>query len=208
MPDGSHQLAKVAVPMTANSIGQDYAILKVESKSSLPFLLLGSIAEGAVGSDIAIIGFPFSARTIQDERVSTKFCLSGMVTAADLVNVPVRVTRHIGTESRVVDSDVKTDVIYFQGPSVKGISGAPIISRDTGRVIGIESQKLTGIGPALNDLKNRMAHGTGILLGQLEPGIAVHDILVILDDQLANGLGAATGIDDPAHALNMAKRKK
>jgi hypothetical protein len=125
-----------------------------------------------------------------------------------LITIPVNGTSRVNSRDVPFKVDVKVEVIYFQGPSVKGISGSPIISRDTGHVIGIETQKLTGIGPSLNELKNRMSHGTGVSLDGLNPGMAVHDILTILDDQLANGLGAATGIDDPAHALNMAKHKK
>ena len=104
--------------------------------------------------------------------------------------------------------DVKVEVIYFQGPSVKGISGSPIISRDTGKVIGIVTLKLTGITPALADLRERGKH-TGIAFSGIgDPGLAFVQVIDVLDQQLANGLGAATGIDDPAHALNMAKSKK
>jgi V8-like Glu-specific endopeptidase len=206
LPDGNHKLANVAVPISLENSGQDYAILKVNGESSLPFIELGSVNEAVVGSDVTIIGYPFSATTIQDQRVITKFCLNAMVAAKDLVTVTESGTVWTGRKQNAVNKDVKVDVIYFQGPSVKGISGGPVISRDTGHVIGIATQKLTGIGPSLSELKNRMSHGTGVSLDGLNPGMAVHDILVILDDQLANGLGAATGIDDPAYALKKAER--
>jgi len=187
--------------MTTDSVGQDYAILKVDGKTNLPSLPLGSSDGVVVGSDAAIIGFPFSAITLEDRHVSVKFCLSVTITASDLETVPVAGTKKIGPRDVAVQADTKVNVVYFQGPSVKGISGSPIISRDTGRVIGIVTLKLTGITPALNNLRER-GKNTGIAFSGIgDPGLAFGQVIDVMDEQLANGLGAATGIDDPAHAL-------
>ena len=43
--------------------------------------------------------------------------------------------------------------------------------------------------------------------GGIPVGPVIHEILVTLDDQLANDLGAAVGIDDPKHALDLAQRQ-
>lgn len=207
LPDGSTPTA-IPVPMTLDSAGGDFAILKIEGKSNLPFLPLGIVEEAKLGSDATIIGYPFSALTGEGKNISIRFCLAALVAASDLATVPVTGTNRVGQKNIPVNKDVKVDVIYFQGPSVKGISGSPLISRSTGHVIGIVSIKLTGIGASLNDLKNQTAHGvgTGIIISGLNPGAAVNQILTVLDDQLANDLGAATGISDPAYALKKAKR--
>jgi hypothetical protein len=210
LPDGTNHLARMATPMTADSVGQDYAILKVDGVSGLSFLPLGSIKGVVLGSDATIIGFPFSAITPQGHRVYTKFCLSANIAASDIVTIPVNGTKPGPQGDVPFKVDVKVEVIYFQGPSVKGISGSPIISRDTGKVIGIVTQKLTGIGHALDALRQDAAHPVIPIqiAGVGDPNQAFIKIIDVLDDQLANGLGAATGIDDPAHTLNMVKAKK
>jgi len=209
LPNGTHKLANVAMPASPDSTGQDYAILKVDGESKLPFIPLGSFSDAAPGTDATIIGYPFSAITVQDQRVTTKFCLSAMVSASDLATILVTGTQRVGNTYSPFNKNVKVDVVYFQGPSVKGISGSPLISRETGKVIGIVTLKLSGIGTSLGELKKETAKGlgSGINISGLDPGLAINQILTVLDDQLANGLGAATGIDDPAYALKKAQRE-
>lgn len=208
LPAGA-QFARVAAPVTLDSVGRDFVLLKVDTQAKLPFLPLGSDDEVTVGADATIIGFPVSAITMQDKNVFRKFCLSASFAATDLLTVPVDGMKMNMTSRVPVHKDVKVDVVYFQGPSVKGISGSPIISRDTGHVVGIVTLRLTGIGTSLMTLKQRTAEGLGggIAISGLEPGKAVNEIVTVLDDQLANDLGAATGIDDPKQALKDAQRK-
>lgn len=212
LPTGTES-ASIAAPMTADNVGQDFAVLKVANKTKpdLPFLQLGSTEDVVVGADATIIGYPFSASTLQDRQVSTKFCLSASFVARDLITVPMIYSKNTPQAGTVPgQKDVKVDVIYFQSPSLKGISGSPIISRDTGRVVGIVTRKLTGIGTALMTLKQQtgMGMGSGIAVSGLEPGKAVNQIVTVMDDQLSNDLGAATGIDDPKFALKQVQRKK
>lgn len=205
----STMFAKVAAYVTAESLGQDFVLLKLENvKTKLPFLQLGRVEDATPGGDATIIGFPFSALTFQDKSVSTKFCLSANFAAKDLVTVPVDGMNRTPKGQVPIHKDVKVDVIYFQGSSVKGISGSPIISRDTGRVVGIVTLKLAGISNALLQLERQTANGLGgnVSISGLEPGKAVNEIISVLDRQLANGLGAATGIDDPAHTLKETQR--
>jgi hypothetical protein len=207
LPSGA-EYARPALPLSLENVGQDFALLKIDGKMPLPFLELGSTTDVSPGAEATIIGYPFSALTVQDRNVFTKFCLSASFAATDSVTVPVRGMTHTRTGVVPIQRDVKVDVIYFQGPSVKGISGSPIISRDTGRVVGIVSLKLTGIGQALMELKRQTAEGMGggIGISGLEPGKAINQILTVMDDQLANGLGAAAGVDDPKYALKQAER--
>jgi len=128
LPDRTTSLAHIFVDR--ESVIRDFALLKVD-KTDLPFLELGSWTEVDPGSEVTIIGYPFSAGA--DASITTKFCLSGLVAATDTVS----------------NNGVSVDAIYFQGPVVKGLSGGPVISRDTGHVVGIQSQKLAGISSAL-----------------------------------------------------------
>lgn len=201
--------AKPAISIGADNVGQDFALLKIETSTHLPFLQLGNVSDAVNGSDATIIGFPFSALTMESKNVFTKFCLSAEFAATDIVTVPVRETQKTASGTVPSNRDVKVNVIYFQGPSVKGISGSPIISRDTGTVVGIVSIKLTGIGQSLMELKAQTAQGlgSGIAISGLQPGPVINQILTVLDDQLANNLGAAAGIDDPKYALAREQRK-
>ena len=209
LPNGSLEFAEPVTPKSIENAVQDFVVLKVKNQTKLPFLVLGSGEEVAAGADATIIGYPFSAIALQDQHVSVKFCLAASFAAADSETITVPVQSKTLKGVVTINRDVKVDVVYFQGPSVKGISGSPIIARDSGHVVGIVTLKLSGIGPALLDLKNQTEAGMGygITVAGMSPLKAVHDIITVLDDQLANGLGAATGIDDPKHALIKAQNK-
>jgi S1-C subfamily serine protease len=208
LPGVGLQFAKPATPLAFDNVGRDYALLKVDTKEKLPFLSLGTTADVVSGGDATIVGFPFSAISAQGTNTSNKFCLSATFAATDLFTVPVDGSSKTTKGIVPVHQDVRVNYVYFQGPSIKGISGSPIISRDTGRVVGIVSLKLTGIGNSLMDLKTQTARGvgSGISISGLNPGEAINQIVTVLDDQLANGLGAATGIDDPKEAVERAQR--
>jgi len=188
LPDGSTAFANVVAD------GIDYAVLKVE-KTKLPSLDLGEQSGASPGEEITIIGYPFSAEDAFT-TINAKFCMAGFVTAVDSVTY----------------NGHQVDAIYFQGPAVKGISGGPIISRDTGRVIGIQSQKLAGIGSGLFAIRNRLipAPGTtsgGVVTKGVNLTDATIDLINLLDRHLANGLGAATGINDAKHDLVKAQKQ-
>jgi S1-C subfamily serine protease len=213
--DGRIETATPAVPLSLDNIGQDFALLKINTTIKLPFLQLGSISEVEIGGDATIIGFPFSAISANQTPMTQKFCLSAFFAASESITIPVngtlRQTRPGGVPSTTpINKAVKVDVVYFQGPSIKGISGSPIISRESGHVVGIVNTRLTGIGPSLMELKNETAHGLGgnATISGLAPGQAINQILVVMDEQLANGLGSAIGIDDPKEALKQIQRHK
>jgi hypothetical protein len=145
---------------------------------------------------------------VQNKNVSSKFCLSAVFAARDLATVTERGNNRTRTGIVPVQKDVKVDVVYFQGPSVKGVSGSPLISRDTGRVVGIVTLKLTGIGESLFETREKL-RGSNVRfqMGGVNIGGTLEELIGVLDEQLANGLGAATGIDDPKHALARAERE-
>ena len=212
LSDGQHIFAKPAMPPTPESVGRDYALLKVEATKQLPFLTLGNTSEVETGADGTIIGFPFSALSANGSSVSTKFCV-----AASFAAVTKDVRRVNGTQTlkggRIVplNKDVNFDVIYFQGPSVKGLSGSPVIARDSGHVVGILSTKLTGIGSGL-EVAREQIHTAGqhlrVRMLGVDANATLGEVIDTLDSQLANGLGSAVGIEDAAADLNRAKRQK
>jgi len=175
LSDGSLALAKVF--LEKESVARDFALLKVD-KAGLAPLELGAESEVSEGSDIAIIGYPFSAGT-QDKILPTKFCLAGMVAATEIV---------------AKNGVNNVDVIYFQGPAVKGLSGAPIISRDSGHVVAIQTAKLAGIGDDLDRARKSLKEGpapgvtTTFQIGGTDVGRALIGIVETLDRHLANGL--------------------
>lgn len=200
------------VPMTIEGVGEDYALLKIDGESNLPFLQLGSFRDAEIGSDATIIGFPFSAISTQGS-ISQKFCIAANITANATEANPVSVQRITAKGSIPSQQNVLVDVVYFQGPSVKGISGSPIISDDTGNVIGIVTQKLIGITKELGAERatiDAIGRGSMVLtdsLGRkLDPNAVIGDVINTLDTQLANGYGAATGIDRPAIVLARIKQ--
>jgi S1-C subfamily serine protease len=198
LPDGSTKFAKIF--MDRESAARDFALLKVDA-SGLPFLQLGSSNETEPGSELTLIGYPFSAVSSYAASTNTKFCLSTFVTATDTVPY----------------SGVNVDAVYFQGPAVQGLSGGPLISRETGRVVGIQSQKMAAVGQGLIAVRDKMldfkkrATGLGIrtetIQGGTNPAEDILSLINVLDQHLANGLGVATGADDAARFLTVTKRK-
>jgi S1-C subfamily serine protease len=181
--------AEVMSPVDNPARLRDFAILKVD-RINLPSMDLGSEASIEDGSPIAIIGLPLSATFGLPVGSVPCFCLSGTVVAQTAL--PLGNLQFLHT-------------IYFQGVSIKGISGAPIISLVTGKVIGIVSTKLTGIGRALEDTRQALSQGGEMTVGGFSSVRTTTAIIDTLDNQLANGLGSGTGASDAANALKRAK---
>jgi hypothetical protein len=191
MPDKSTEFATPVGQINDSMLLRDFAILKI-NKSKLPFLPLGDEDKILQGSSLTIIGFPFSAIGPLEDSVTTKFCLSGTVAAR--TTVPIQ--------------KINIELVYFQGVSVKGISGSPVISLDTGTVIGIADLKLAGITQALQSAQAALLDPSGgdFITGGVSITKTLGTVIGTLDRHLANGLGAATGINDVKVALASAKR--
>jgi hypothetical protein len=206
LSDGSIKTATQILPIEPKMAGRDFAILKIEGEH-FPTLDLGETPDKlAIGSDLTIIGFPFSALAFHSNgpSVKDKFCLSGTVAYSGSTNVSVPINTSVGPSA----VNVNVDVIYFQGPSVKGLSGAPIISRDTGHVIAILTSKLTGISESLSQTSQRIgAQSVEFSVGAVPIMTTTKELIQTLDTQLANGLGAGTGIEDPKFALRRVLRQ-
>jgi S1-C subfamily serine protease len=174
---------------------RDFAVLKI-GRTKLKPLELGNEDDARVGSAISIIGIPLSAMFPENVPLPRipQFCLTGTIAAQT---------------SFPLGKGIHLDTVYFQGVSIKGISGAPIISLDTGKVIGIADARMTGISHSLSNLHDNIANGLGrnVLVSGLEPGTEIDKIITVLDQQLANGLGTGTGAADAAYALKKAQRE-
>jgi len=156
-------------------------------------LELGSEDGIELGSPISIIGFPLAA-ILPIATAMPKFCLSGTVAAQ--TSFPLGNLNFLHT-------------VYFQGVSIKGVSGAPIISLESGKVIGIVTTKLAGINKSLEEVENDINTIPHVEMG-LGPGRGVvgslGQVIDVLDTQLANGLGSGTGATDASYALKKAQR--
>jgi hypothetical protein len=171
---------------------RDFAVLKID-KSGLKSLQLGNEDDVPDGSDVSIIGFPLSAIFRYPIRPIPRFCLFGTVTAH--TSFPFGQLQYL-------------DTVYFQGVSIKGISGAPVVSLDTEQVIGIVSTKLTGITPALDQQREALRNPGVVIAGHgFDSTDAFTGLIDTLDNQLANGLGSATGAADAKYGLDKAKRE-
>lgn len=202
--------AAPASPVSIENVGKDFALLKVTASHSLSFLRLGSFKDATAGADATIIGFPFAAFSHEGQMLTRKLCMSAGFAAADTETVTLHGTQRTATGTVPAERDVHVDVIYFQGPSIKGLSGAPLISRNTGLVVGIVSTKLSGISPALDETRKGIQNNPGIQMkvGPVDTMQTTKEIISILDNQLANGLGSATGIDTAKEALKGAESHK
>jgi S1-C subfamily serine protease len=209
---GEHLFAKAVTVQNADNIGKDYALLKVDAdakaKPSYPFLTLGQLSDVTIGADATIIGFPFSAIGANGERIHAKFCLSASFAAISHETHKVAVTQTTKAGPVSATPDVTVDVIYFEGPSVKGISGSPVISRDTGAVLGIVSTKLTGISPQLEMIQGMIGRSQAeMVMGGVPVTRTLGATIDTLDSQLANGLGSAVSVEPAIADLRRSKHK-
>jgi S1-C subfamily serine protease len=187
--------AEIVSPLDDVARLRDFVILKIE-KANMSALELGKDVDIEDGSPIVIVGLPLSAIFRIPIKPVPPFCLAGTIAAQTAL--PLGNLQFLHT-------------VYFQGVSIKGISGAPIVSLVTGKVIGIVSIRLTGISKGLEDAKNSLTEGApgtqaSIQLGSADVGKSVAGLIEALDEQLANGLGAGTGAADAAYALKKAQR--
>jgi S1-C subfamily serine protease len=201
LSDGSVKIASQVLPLEPDLAGRDFALLKIETALKLPYIDLGDEPLGpqdvAVGSNVTFIGFPLNAVAFKSNTpsVKEKFCLSGQIAYSGKTNVGVGVNTPKGPGT----VNVAVNIVYFQGPSIRGLSGAPIISDETGHVIAILTSKLTGIGDGLVDVRKKFSQigNAGISVGGVHEEDAIASLIDTLDAQLVNGLGAGTGIEDP-----------
>lgn len=166
----------VAGSPPADWVAHDFALLKIREKN-LPCLLLGSWTDVQVGEELTVIGFAFTPPTL----VSITATVSGRNAIQNPTGIPSLV-----------------DAVIFQGPINRGLSGAPLISNRTGKVIGIVSTKLAGVPLDLYSLRDKISASSN----QNPPATpswardqAILEVINTLDQSLISGMGGAVAID-------------
>lgn len=160
-----------AVPILAapseDSKLHDYAILKATVPIKSAALQLGTWREVSPGDRLTTMGHMFGLL----EPVLLEPMAASLV-AVDGVNL-----------------------VIFQGPNNKGMSGAPLISNRTGNVIGIVNSRLVGISEDLIKIRNQALKSGRVQLGEVNPLDAIVEITNVLDANLTSGMGASVAVD-------------
>jgi Trypsin-like peptidase domain len=159
---------------------RDYCVLKLSTKVNVPTLDLGSWSELQDGDDLTAWGFPLG--------------LPGpvLIKATVALKVEQPVTIEAGKAPESVNS------VIFQGPNNKGMSGGPVIHSNTGKVVGVVSTRLIGIGQELERVRQHVVMTRkegGVFLGGVNPNETSIEIINVLDNYLMSGMGSAVSTD-------------
>lgn len=151
----------------------DSSIIQIEA-TDLPHLTLGSWDDVEVSDTVTVIP---SYPTI------------GCILLQGIVSAKTHAVTDLGWKP--------VNTIIFQAPIRNGFSGAPIFDK-MGRVIGIETTKIFGISPILNELRTKWAPANNvgeIILngGDLVTGLS--ELINNLDQNLISGLGSGVAIE-------------
>jgi hypothetical protein len=91
------------------------------------------------------------------------------------------------------------NLIVFQGPTNKGLSGAPVISNKTGAVVGIVTNKIAGIGPKLEAMRVAAKGQPGVTIvvetAGINPVESIVELTNVLDIYLISGMGVGIAIE-------------
>jgi S1-C subfamily serine protease len=148
---------------------RDYALLKINQKTS-HFLELSDIEDVKLGDDLIAWGYPLG--------------LPG----------PVLIKASVATTVKEKAGDTDVQAVVFQGPNNKGMSGGPVILSRTGRVVGITSNRIAGIGRELEAMRRSIqANGGsgGIMISGVDTNAALLKLTETLDQFLMSGMGVA-----------------
>lgn len=183
---------RTAVPVTpiAEALRTDVAVLRINDvPKRLPHLQADVVpleiseqSDIQVGEDIVMIGSPIR------EGMSNQLCLFGTVAET-----------------------FRGGPVLYQGVAVQGMSGGPMISLETGKVIGIIDQRgvdLTGLGKVGDQLSqaaapaaNKQNEGDGVAR------VAIAEVVQILKNHMNNGLGVGVGAAIVHYELEEARKK-
>lgn len=163
-------LAKpTTIAPTPQSLLQDFVLLRmVGPLPKVNPLMLGSWTDVVEGDDVVTIGYPLGP--------ASPWLISGMV-AACVSGTP--------------------NVIVFQGAANKGLSGAPLMSIESGKVVGVVTTKFVSAGPVLDQARRRLRdpQGATIVLGTVSVAETMAQVVDALDNFLISGMGGAVAID-------------
>lgn len=150
-----------------NSKLYDYAILRATVPIKSAALQLGTWKEVSPGDRLTTMGYMFG--------LLEPVLLEPMAASLLAVN--------------------GVNLVIFQGPNNKGMSGAPLISNRTGNVVGIVTSRLVGISDDLIKIRNQALNSGTVRIGQVSPLDAIVEITNVLDANLTSGMGASVAVD-------------
>lgn len=163
------------------AVFHDIALLKVNGKG-LSFLRIGSYGDIHEGEESYFMGFPFGvpAATTYHGTVSAKFALlSGSLRG----------------------NKIFSDIILIQAPIARGFSGAPLLSQKSKKVIGVVTNRVGGIGPKLEEVRENIDKSkrgpviATVMISGIDPNESIKELINVLDRFLSAGVGWAVSID-------------
>jgi len=183
LPDGRPLAAQLAANLSVESVRNDYAVLKTGESETVP-IPVGSWTEVKEGDDLTIIGYPL------DEP--SPFLLQATVAARFAMPSPV--------------SGATVNAVFFQSPANVGLSGSPVISNKSGKVVGIVSSKLVGLSPGLESILQQVSlpQSGGIVIGGVNFIPTMKELLQMLNERLISGMGGAVAVDYAKPAIDTA----
>lgn len=161
-----------------DSAFHDVTLLKADAKTPT-FLPLGSPTTVDDGDDIYVMGFPLDIPKLVSYRgtVSSQFSIA--------LRSPTGKT-------------VSTSTIHVQIPVAKGFSGSPLLRMSGDAVLGVITNKLGGISPGLDAVRQKVIGSRGrggVQIMGLNPNETFLELINTLDAFLSAGAGWAASID-------------
>lgn len=154
----------------------DYAVLKVDI-DDLPYLRLGSSKEVKEGEEVYFTGYPFDF---------------GCTTHRGIVSATISLKRQLNGDNTSLDA------FQIDGSVNKGNSGSPLVSCETGEVIGIVVAQAGGLSRELMDIKKQLEEALkrkDTKKKGLSPLEIIERILDILENHSTVGIGFANRIE-------------
>lgn len=170
--------ARPAIPITTTSKVHDVAILRVEV-IDLPCVELGELSEVEQGNSVTVIGFV--------PGLNQSLLLTGIVSAKT-------------EDVTVIDKQAyRSRIAIFEIPVRGGVSGSPIFSNATGRVVGVVTTKVYGISQQLDETLSKLnSVGEVTMVGSTGASVGINKTLAgligTLEENLVSGLGSAVNI--------------
>jgi hypothetical protein len=145
---------------------REHALLRLQGRAKGPFLQLGGWADVSEGDELIIIGFPADPPT------------------------PLLITATLAGRFH----SPRGDLLIFQGPANRGLSGAPLISAQTGAVVGTLTTSVAGQGARA--VETTTAQPTARpRTGGADALSDLRNITDVRDDFFPRGIGYAVAID-------------
>lgn len=190
LPDERVLEAEPAVPGPPPNdwIAHDIALLRVREKN-LSYLEMASWSDVEVGDDITAIGYAFTPGMFT--------YLTSKVSGREAIPNPTGI-------------QVVVNAILFGAPINRGLSGAPLISNRSGKVVGIVSSRLTGVPMDLIALRDKIAKSAKENGPEAPTNVrdkAMLEVINVLDQSLVSGMGGAVAIDYARDALGAVRQQ-